>query len=85
MSEPAPPEVIARIQARRAQLAAQLAEAQQQYAELEQTLAGLDRQLCAMHGGLQELDALLAEAAPVADHAGNGLSRALRQRLAANE
>jgi len=48
------------IQARRDALAAQLAQAQQQYAQLEATLATLDRQLCAMAGGLQELDALLA-------------------------
>ena len=48
-----------RIQARRDELAAQLAEAQQQYAQLEQMLKELDRQLCAMAGGLQELDALL--------------------------
>lgn len=53
--------MIDRTRARRAALAAQLAQAQQQYAELEQTLAMLDRQMCAMHGGLQELDALLAE------------------------
>lgn len=49
------------IDVRRARLAAQLAEAQQQYAQLETILHTLDRQLCAMHGGLQELDALLAE------------------------
>lgn len=50
----------AQIQARRDALAAQLAEAQQQYAQLEATLTQLDRSMCAMHGGLQELDALLA-------------------------
>ena len=55
--------MIAAIRARRDQLGRQLAEAQQQYNELEQTLHALDRQLCAMHGGLQELDALLAELA----------------------
>jgi len=49
------------IQARRASLAEKMAEAQQQYAELESTLALLQRNLDAMHGGLQELDALLAE------------------------
>lgn len=48
-----------RIQARRAALAVQLADAQRQYNELESTLKELDRQLCAMHGALQELDALL--------------------------
>lgn len=53
--------MIEQIRARRAALAAQLAEAQQQYAQLETMLHTLDRQLCAMHGGLQELDALLAE------------------------
>jgi chromosome segregation ATPase len=51
--------MIDRIQARRDALAAQMAEAQQQYEQLEQTLKLLDRQLCAMAGGLQELDALL--------------------------
>lgn len=50
------------IRARRDALAAQMAEARQQYTKLEATLAVLDRNLCAMHGGLQELDALLAEA-----------------------
>lgn len=51
--------MIDHIQARRNELAAQMAQAQQQYAELEQTLTLLDRQLCAMAGGLQELDDLL--------------------------
>lgn len=54
---------IARIRERRAALAAQLAQAQQQYVELERTLHTLDRQMCAMQGGLQELDGLLG--APV--------------------
>lgn len=53
----------ATIQARRDALAAQLAQAQQQYDQLEATLATLDRQLCAMAGGLRELDALLGGAA----------------------
>jgi predicted nucleic acid-binding Zn-ribbon protein len=53
--------MIDRIQARRDALAAQMAEAQQQYEQLEQTLKLLDRQLCAMAGGLQELDALLEQ------------------------
>lgn len=53
--------MIDRIQARRAALAAQLAQAQQQYDQLEQALKLLDRQLCAMTGGLQELDALLSD------------------------
>lgn len=51
--------MIDRIHARRAALAAQVAEAQQQYDQLEAALRTLDRQLCAIHGGLQELDALL--------------------------
>ena len=51
--------MIDRIQARRDELAEQMTQAQQQYAELEQALRLLDRQLCAMAGGLQELDALL--------------------------
>lgn len=50
-----------RITARRDALAAQLAQAKQQYAELEATLLQLDRQLCAMQGGIQELDALLED------------------------
>lgn len=56
------------IEARRAALAAQHKEARLQYAELEkaieqqqQLLAQLQRNLDAMHGGLQELDALLEE------------------------
>jgi chromosome segregation ATPase len=53
--------MIERIRARRAELARQLETAQRQYNELETTLNALDRQLCAMHGGLQELDALLLE------------------------
>jgi regulator of protease activity HflC (stomatin/prohibitin superfamily) len=53
--------MIDRIQARRAALAAQKAEAQQQYEQLEQTLKLLDRNICAMAGGLQELDALLEQ------------------------
>jgi len=50
----------AAIQDRRDALAAQVAQAQQQYAELEVMIATLDRQICAMQGGVQELDALLA-------------------------
>ena len=53
------------ILARRDALAAQLQAAVMQYDQLKQTLKQLDRQLCAMQGGLQELDALLTEdAAP---------------------
>lgn len=48
------------IQTRRDALAAQLREGQQQFTQLQQMLADLDRQLCAMQGGIQELDALLA-------------------------
>ena len=50
-----------RIRERRAALAAQVSQAQQQYTELEQMLHMLDRQICAMQGGLQELDDLLAD------------------------
>jgi hypothetical protein len=50
----------AAIQARRAALATQAEQAKQQYAELQATLHELDRQICGMHGGIQELDALLA-------------------------
>jgi hypothetical protein len=57
--------MIDRIKSRRAALAAQLAVSQRQYDELEQTLHALDRQLCAMAGGLKELDALLSETAPL--------------------
>jgi transposase len=53
--------MIDRIRTRRAALAAQLAQAQQQYDQLESALKELDRQLCAMQGGLQELDALIAD------------------------
>jgi small-conductance mechanosensitive channel len=53
--------MIDRIQARRDALAAQMAEARQQYDQLEQTLKLLDRNICAMAGGLQELDALLEQ------------------------
>lgn len=53
--------MIDRITARRDALAAQLEAAQQQYDALERTLHTLDRQLCAMAGGVQELDALLQE------------------------
>lgn len=49
------------IQARRDQLAQQLDQARAQYDQLEAALRTLDRQLCAMAGGLQELDRLLAE------------------------
>lgn len=49
------------IRARRDALAAQLAEGQQQYQQLENALAMLQRNLDAMHGGLQELEALLQE------------------------
>jgi len=50
----------ATIQARRNELAAQLAAGRAQYDQLEQALKELDRQLCAMAGGVQELDALLS-------------------------
>jgi peptidoglycan hydrolase CwlO-like protein len=46
--------------ARRAELFGQREQAQQQYDQLEAALKTLDRQLCAMHGALAELDALLA-------------------------
>lgn len=51
----------ATIQARRDALAHQLDQARAQYDQLEQALRQLDRQLCAMAGGVQELDALLTE------------------------
>lgn len=60
--------MIARITARRAALAQQLAQAQQQYDQLDATLRTLDRQLCAMAGGLQELDALLVDRDQDDDH-----------------
>lgn len=59
--------MIDRIQARRNELAAQQAQAQQEYAQLEQMLLQLGRNLDGMHGGLQELDALLKEFAPCAE------------------
>lgn len=48
------------IRARRDTLAAQKAQAEQEYNALEARLALLQRNLDAMHGGLQELEALLA-------------------------
>ncbi len=57
------------IRSRSAALADQIAQAQQQYDQLDATLKLLDRQICAMTGGKQELDALLAEDAP---HNGGG-------------
>lgn len=48
------------IQARRDSLAAQIEEATDQFNQLESMAKELDRQLCAMIGGLQELDNLLA-------------------------
>jgi len=61
--------MIAAIRARREALAAQLEQGKAQYAQMEQALALLQRNLDAMHGGLQELSALLeppdtAEAPP---------------------
>jgi phage shock protein A len=53
--------MIDRITARRDALASQLSQARQQYDQLEQTLKLLDRNICAMAGGLQELDALLEQ------------------------
>lgn len=55
------------IRQRREALAAQLAQAKEQYEAIERTLAQLDRQICAMHGGLQELDTLLEGTEPCAD------------------
>lgn len=57
--------MIDRIQDRRNALASQLEAAQAQYDQLEAALKQLDRQLCAMQGGLQELQALLEEDAPL--------------------
>lgn len=48
------------IRARRAALAAQAAQAEAEYAQIAALLAGLQRSIDAMHGGIQELDALLA-------------------------
>jgi hypothetical protein len=60
--------LISRIRTRRATLIIQLGGARLQYADLEETIKGqqqslalLQRNLDAMHGGLQELDGLLAE------------------------
>lgn len=55
------------IQDRRAALAAQMEQARQEYARLEQMLMTLGRNLDAMHGGVQELDALIEELEPCAD------------------
>ena len=51
------------IKERRAALAAQAEQAKATYDQLEATLKELDRQILAMHGGLLELDQLLAELA----------------------
>lgn len=59
--------MIAQIQARRDALAAQKAEAEAQYSQLEQALALLGRNIDAMHGGIQELDALLKGDIPPCD------------------
>jgi len=56
--------MIDRIQERLRLMAERLEQGRKQYNELEQTLRDLDRQLCAMQGGIQELEALLAAAAP---------------------
>jgi hypothetical protein len=56
--------VIERTRARRNELAAQLAQAKQEYEAIERMLAQLDRNICAMHGGVQELDALLESPPP---------------------
>jgi phage shock protein A len=67
------------IHARRQTLEEQVAQAQQQYAQIETLLHELDRQICGMHGGLQELSALIAEseaAAPTvepAERSSNGV------------
>ena len=53
--------MIDRITRRRDALQAQLAQARAQYDEIEATLRALDRQLCAMAGGVQELEALIDE------------------------
>lgn len=55
------------IQARRDELAAQIEEATKTYNKLEDTLREMNRQLCAMHGGLQELDQLLLDSATAID------------------
>ncbi len=52
--------MIEQIQSRRDELADQMAQAQAQYTEIEAVLKELDRQMCAMAGGLQELDTLLS-------------------------
>jgi Tfp pilus assembly protein PilO len=61
----------ATIQKRRDALAAQLEQGRQQYDQLEATLKELDRQLCAMSGGVQELDALLAVDGDAAEQHGS--------------
>jgi len=56
----------ATIRARRDALETQIATGRQEYARIEALLRELDRQLCAMQGGLQELNVLLASlAAPL--------------------
>lgn len=61
----------ATVQSRRAALQAQLDQARARYDQLEAAFAAdlkeRDRQLCAMAGGVQELDALLSEGPPAPD------------------
>lgn len=60
-SPPAPTHPLAdQIRARRDALAAQFEQAQAEYQQVEDLLANLQRSIDAMHGGLQELDGLLA-------------------------
>lgn len=68
--------MIDRIQARRDALAQQLVEAQAQYDRLEAHLKQLDRQLCAMHGGVEAYDALLADLAEHSSTYATGLNGA---------
>jgi hypothetical protein len=67
------------IRARRAALAAQMAEAQQQYTAIEEQLRLLGRNLDAMHGGLQELDALIEQTERAEAGHTNGVALAERE------
>jgi phage shock protein A len=60
LNDPIAMQAAARLEA----LRAQKAQAEAQYAELEQALAMLQRQIDAMHGGIQELAALVGEVPP---------------------
>ena len=73
--EPTLKSLHARIAERRDALQAQFDAAEREYNELERAMQLLDRQLCAMRGGLAELDALLSADPPIRDERDMLMSR----------